>query len=91
MELWEEETARYRERLTHIENWLPDLSNLSGRLPDIPLSYNPSKSGIVALQLSMFAFECMYIAHQAVEAFLNLWGKGLFTTISLPARLIYEL
>ncbi len=91
MELWEKETAQYRERLAHIENWLPDLTNLLRRLPDLPLTYDPSKSGIVALQLSMFAIGCISTANQAVEAFSNLWGKGLFPTISLPARLIYEL
>jgi hypothetical protein len=91
MELWEEETARYGERLVHIENWRPALSNLLGRLPDIPLSYNPSKPGIVAIQLSMFVLGCINFADQTVSAFLNSWRNGLFSLISLPARLTYEL
>jgi hypothetical protein len=33
----------------------------------------------------------MTSADQAVATFLNLWRSGLFTTISLPARLAYEL
>jgi len=33
----------------------------------------------------------MSFADQAVTTFLTLWRNGLFTTISLPARLMYEL
>ena len=92
MELWEKETSLYHVRLTRAENWRPDLSNLVERLPDIPLSYSPSPQGIVAIQLSLFVLVgCMAFADQAVAAFLNLWRNGLFTTISLPARLVYEL
>ena len=39
----------------------------------------------------MFACGCLSFADQAVTAFLDLWRNGLFATISLPARLIYEL
>lgn len=91
MELWEEETSRYNERLMWIRSWLPDLSNLYERLPDIPLSYSPSSQGIVAINLVLFVLGCMTFTDQAVTAFLNLWRNGLFTTISLPARLMYEL
>ncbi len=91
MELWEEETSRYHKRLMEVENWQPDLSSLIKRLPHIPLSYTPSTQGIVAIQLSLFVLGCMTFADQAATAFLTLWRKGLFTTISLPARLMYEL
>ena len=55
METWEKETSRYYERLANIGNWRPDFSNLVKRLPDIPLNYNPSPEGSVAIQLSIFA------------------------------------
>jgi hypothetical protein len=91
MELWKEETSRYIERLAHVAEWRPDLSNLVERLPDIPLSYDPSPHGNVAILLSMFVLGCTNFADQAITAFLKLWGNGLFATISLPARLMYEL
>lgn len=91
MELWEEETSRYQKRLTQIENWKPDLSSLIGRLPDIPLSYIPSTQGVIAINLLLFVLGCMTFADQAVTAFLALWRNGMFTTISLPARLMCEL
>ncbi len=91
MELWEEETSRYNERLMWIRSWLPDFSNLYERLPDIPLSYGPSSRGTVAINLVLFVLGCMTFTDQAVTVFLNLWRNGLFTTISLPARLMYEL
>lgn len=91
MELWGEETARYSERLRRIGNWQPNLSALIERLPDIPLNYSPSLQGMVAVQLSLFVLGCTTFTAQAAAAFLNLWRDGLFTTISLPARLMYEL
>lgn len=91
MEPWEEETSRYRKRLAQVENWKPALSSLIERLPDIPLSYIPSTQGSIAIQLSLFVLGCMTFADQATTAFLTLWRNGIFTTISLPARLLYEL
>jgi len=91
MELWEEETSRYRKRLTQLNKWQPELSNLIERLPDIPLSYKPSTEGLIAINLSLFVLGCMSFSMQATAAFLTLWRHGMFATISLPARLIYEL
>jgi hypothetical protein len=91
MELWEEETSRYRERLTRVGEWRPDLSYLIERVPNVPLDYSPSIQGIVAVNLSLYVLGCMSFADQATVAFFNLWGNGMFATISLPARLIYEL
>ncbi|MFC1984013.1 hypothetical protein ACFLVO_03260 [Chloroflexota bacterium] len=91
MEPWEEETSRYHERLAQVENWEPALSSLIKRLPDIPLSYKPSTQGSVAIQLSLLVLGYVNFADQAIAAFLTLWRTGRFTTISLPARLIYEL
>ncbi|MFC2004321.1 hypothetical protein ACFLUK_02125 [Chloroflexota bacterium] len=91
MELWEEETSRYHERLTQVKNWIPNLSHLIERMPDIPLTYTPSTQGIIAINLSLFVLGCMTFANQAATTFLILWRSGIFTTISLPARLMYEL
>lgn len=91
MEPWEEETSRYHKRLTQVLNWKPALSSLIERLPDIPLSYKPSTQGSVAIQLSLLVLGYVNFADQAIAAFLTLWRTGRFTTISLPARLIYEL
>lgn len=92
VEPWQREVYRYQERLTRIENWRPDLSGLVARLPDIPLRYNPSPQGIVALQLSLFVCGgCVAFAGQSVSAFLDIWRNGLFAIISLPARFIHEL
>lgn len=91
MEPWEKETSRYHKRLAQVENWKPALSSLIERLPDIPLSYIPSTQGSMAIQLSLFVLGCMTFADQATTAFLTLWRNGIFTTISLPARLLYEL
>jgi len=54
MELWEEETSQYHERLTRVREWRPDLSYLIERLPNIPLDYSPSIQGIVAVNLSLY-------------------------------------
>jgi len=51
----------------------------------------PSTQGSVAIQLSLFVLGGMTFADQATTAFLTLWRNGIFTTISLPARLMYEL
>lgn len=91
MELWEEESSRYQERLTRIEEWRPDLHYLTERLPNIPLGYSPSLQGTVAVNLSLYVLGCMAFADQAAVAFLNLWRHGQFASISLPVRLIYEL
>lgn len=91
MELWKEETYQYHKRLTGLGEWRPDLSSLIERLPDIPLDYTPSIQGVVGVNLSLYVLGCMAFADQATVAFLKLWGDGLFATISLPARLIYEL
>jgi hypothetical protein len=91
MELWEEETSRYHERLTRIETWEPDLSDLVTRLPDVPLNYEPSTPELIAIDLSLFVLGCMTFAGHATTAFLTLWRNGMFATLSLPARLIYEL
>lgn len=91
MELWEEETSQYHERLTRVREWRPDLSYLIERLPNIPLDYSPSIQGIVAVNLSLYVLGCVAFADQATSAFLKLWGDGLFAIVSLPARLIYEL
>lgn len=74
-----------------VENWKPDLSDLTARLPDIPLSYDPGIQGLAAINLSLFVLGCRAFADQATKTFLTLWRNGMFTTISLPARLIYEL
>jgi hypothetical protein len=92
MELWERETSQYTERLSRVEQWRPDLSGHVEKLPAVPLSYTPSSEGLVSLQLALFVLSgCMVSADQTVAAFLNLWRNGLFTTISLEARFIYEL
>ena len=91
MERWEDETYQYHKRLTSLRGWRPDLSHLIERLPDIPLDYTPSMQGVVGVNLSLYVLGCMTFADQATVAFLKLWGDGLFATISLPARLIYEL
>lgn len=91
MELWEQETYQYHKRLTSLREWRPDLSHLIKRLPDIPLDYTPSIQGVVGVNLSLYVLGCMAFTNQATVAFLKLWGDGLFATISLPARLIYEL
>jgi len=51
----------------------------------------PSTQGSVAIQLSLFVLGGMTFADQATTAFLTLCRNGIFTTISLPARLMYEL
>jgi len=91
MKLWEEETSRYHERLTRLEEWRPNLLYLTEKLPPIPLDYDPSIHGMVAINLSLYVLGCMAFADQAAAAFLKLWQQGLFASISLPARLIYEL
>ena len=91
MELWEKETSQYQKRLAQIENWSPNLSSLIKRLPDIPLDYTPSTEGLVAINLSMFVLGCMTFTDQAVKTLLTLWRNAMLTTISLPARLVYEL
>lgn len=91
MEPWEEETFRYHNRLKRVLNWKPNLSSLIEKLPDIPLSYMPSTQGSVAIQLSLLVLGYVNFADQAIAAFLTLWRNGRFTTISLPARLMYEL
>ncbi len=91
MERWEEETSRYHKRLSRVENWKPNLSGLIERLPDIPLSYTPSTQGHIAINISSFVLFSMSLADQAATTFLTLWRNGLFTTISLPVRLMYEL
>lgn len=91
MDLWERETSRYQQRLTRIEDWQPNLLHLIERLPDIPLNYSPSNQGTVAIQCSLYVLGCMTFAKHASATFLKLWQDGLFVTISLPARLIYEL
>ena len=91
MELWEKETRKYQKRLKGFEQWRPDISHLFKRLPDIPLDYAPSNQGSVGIKLSLYVLGCLGFADQATAAFLKLWGSGLFTTISLPARLVYEL
>ena len=92
MEAWEKEITIYNERLDKIGQWFPDLSNFRGKIPHIPLSYEPSEEGLVALQASLYIYiGCMPFANQAVQSFIMLWRSGIFTTISLPVRLIYEL
>jgi len=81
MELWEKETYGYQERVKHFIK----------RLPDIPLDYTPSEQGSVGINLSLYVLGCLNFTDQAIIAFLKLWGDGLFTTISLPARLVYEI
>jgi hypothetical protein len=91
-EEWQQETSKYNERLNRIQEWQPDLSVLVSRLPNIPLSYTPTPEGAVALQVSMFtAAGCIPFTYNSVAALLNLWHAGLFTMISLPGRLMYEL
>lgn len=92
MDLWEQEVSRYHERLKRIENWQPHLSRFVRRLPDIPLDYTPSAEGTASLQIALFVVAgCVPFALQASVAFLNLWRNGLFATISLPARFLFEL
>lgn len=91
MDLWERETSRYHKRLNRLIDWKPDLSGFAEGLPSIPLDYSPSEKGSVSLQLSLYVLGCVQVCDQAVASFSTLFRKGLFTTISLPARLIYEL
>jgi len=92
MEPWQKETSRYDDRLAQVGRWRPDLSSLVQRLPSVPLNYSPSPEGLVALQLALFVLlGCLASADESVAAFLHLWRGGLFTTISLPARFIFEL
>jgi hypothetical protein len=92
VELWEQELSVYRDRLTQVQKWRPDLSRLVERLPEIPLNYLPSTEGAVALQISLFVVSgCVAHAGGAAAAFSILWRNGLLATISLPARLVLEL
>lgn len=91
MDLWEWETLRYQDRLSRMMEWKPDLSGLAGELPSIPLDYWPSEEGTVSLQLSLYVLGCVHVSDEAVTSLSVLFRQGLFTTISLPARLIYEL
>jgi len=91
MEGQKEEARQYEKTIEQIKNWKPDVSNLTKKLPDVPLNYKPNKEGLIAIRLSLLVLNDMYFTSQAVDAFVNLWRKGLFSTISLPVRLIYEL
>jgi hypothetical protein len=88
---WREETHQYEETIKRIKIWMPNVSELVNRLPTIPLNYTPSEEGTVAIQVSLLVLNDMAFANQAVDAFMALWEKGIFATISLPTRLIYEL
>lgn len=92
MELWEQELLVYGDRVTQVQNWRPDLSNLVERLPEIPLNYVPSTEGAVALQIALFVVSgCVAHAGGAAAAFSILWRNGLLAATSLPARLVLEL
>ncbi len=92
MELWQNETAKYNARLKSIKNWNVDLPNFMRKLPDSPFKGEPPVEKAVAVTIVWFtAGGCVRYADQCVKAFMKLWESGLFSTITLPARLIYEL
>ena len=91
MNSWEKETYQYEEDIKRIKLWLPDVSEITKKLPSIPLNYTPTAEGCVAIQVSSLVLNDMFFANQAMDAFIVLWEKGMFSTISLPTRLVYEL
>ncbi len=92
MELWQEETAKYNDRLNAISIWNQDLPNFMQNLPDAPFQGDPPIEKAVAVSIIWFtAGGCVRFAEKSVTAFLKLWEEGLFPTITLPVRLTYEL
>ena len=68
-----------------------EIDGLVRLLPPLPLSYSPSNTGLVALNLALHNVGTLRAANEAVEAFKTLWDAGLLTSIVLPARLLFEL
>ena len=92
-ERWKLETSIYHDRLKKIRDWSPiqNLSLTNNKLPHIPLEYDPSPSGLVAVRISLYVMTNASIALEASRAFIILWRMGLTSSISLPVRQIYEI
>jgi len=92
LEHWVKEKSCHERTIDWIRNWNPDPFGLIAKLPDIPLEYNPSQEGSVAIQLTIFATQgCVVPTKQVSLEFLKLWDDNLLTGASLLVRLVYEL
>ena len=90
-EKWRKEISIYHERLTAITKWRPIVDpNLISKFPDIPLSYMPSQKGLATINISLYIMNNIPIILEASRAFSVLWNIGLFSTVTLPVRQIYE-
>jgi hypothetical protein len=86
------EISVYQDRINQIDKWKPTIdANLINCLPTIPLSYEPSPKGLEAVEISLYVLNSAPVVLEFSKAFVFLWRKHLFNTLSLPARQIFEM
>lgn len=90
--MWKTETSRYNDRLQVIKKWTPiENRSILSNFPDIPLEYKPCIEEMEAIRATLYITNQAAFAQESTKAFGLLWDKGLFNTIFLSARLIYEI
>ena len=90
-EQWKEETDGYFRRLVELGDAFNGPTELARRLPDLPIDYQPSPEGSVALRLALYVLTgSTIIVAEALTGAIVLWGVAKFALVSLPARLAYE-
>ena len=92
-ESWRTETDHYNTRLVQLAQQQSDVADLADlkRMPPVPLDYQPSQAGLLAIQLALFSVNCGVMAGQVLDAFSDLWLNRRFVVLSLQSRLLYEL
>ncbi|WP_333593978.1 hypothetical protein [Anaerospora hongkongensis] len=91
MKRFMKEKEKYDDRVDKLPFLIPIDNKLETLLPEIPLRYIPAPTELAAINLSLFVIWSLPIVAQSVNSFSILWKKNLFSTITLPIRLIYEL
>lgn len=88
---WQSETSQYFNRLLELFKGFTEPTELVKRLPNIPVEYEPSAEGSVALRLALvIGTGSASITYHALVSSIMLWGAGEFAMTSLPARLVFE-
>ena len=91
MPTWREETERYRERVETIARWPTQGLKAIPKVPPVPLPHSPGEESWVATIVAITSVGMFTAARSNAASFSLLWREGQFMSISLPARLVFEL
>src|SRR5919197_4369878 len=88
---WQEQTARYRERIDALGAPLIRLRDDLKMLPPAPLNYKPSEIGLIKYQLCLLASGGIRSGCELVQSTQLAWRAGRFLSAALNIRLLMEI